>query len=511
METKLESFKASQLQGKLVLADIEFFAALERINQFAANNNLTIHVTSSARRQGAAVGGAIVPPAGRSNHLVGHAIDMNLILDGQLFNSDRLGNFSSLPAAIKNFISSIRNDPKLRWGGDFNDPVHIDDGLNIHNPNTWDAKFPIIQQQLAELTQPQNSGAPGQRLLQLIDPLMQGEDVKAIQNALIKKGFNLTADGLFGPQTDEAVTAFQRSQGLTDDGIVGQQTRQALEANGTPEVAASSSDAELTQPQNSGVSGQRLLQLTEPLMQGEDVKAIQNALIQKGFNLTADGLFGPSTDEAVMAFQRSQGLTDDGIVGQQTRQALEANGTPEVAAILAASPLDNLTVALTFTLKWEGGFVDNPLDPGGATNKGVTQSVYNAYRTSKGIGTQSVKLITDAEVHDLYETRYWNPSKAELMTLPLGVAQFDTAVLFGVNGAIKFLQQALNIEADGIFGPQTNASLENHNNKDTALSLVDKRIAFHRQRVASNPSQEVFLQGWLNRANDLKRFISEDL
>ncbi|MBE9224885.1 hypothetical protein IQ264_05315 [Phormidium sp. LEGE 05292] len=168
---------------------------------------------------------------------------------------------------------------------------------------------------------------------------------------------------------------------------------------------------------------------------------------------------------------------------------------------------DQLITALKFTLLWEGDFVNHPNDLGGATNKGITQRTYDSYRSSKSFPTQSVKFITDEEVHEIYHKYYWQPGRAELMVLPLAVVQFDTAVLFGVGGAIKFLQQAIGVTGDGIFGPQTEAALLPKNNKETGIEMVEKRIIYHNQRVVQNPSQKVFLAGWLNRANDLRKFI----
>jgi len=227
MQTKLETFKSPRFTGKPVLADVEFLDSLDKIDQFAARDGLEIFITSSARLHGIPIGGAIVPPASRSNHLVGHAIDMNIRSGGKLFNSTTLGNFSTLPTEIRQFIKSIKDDPILRWGGDFNDPVHIDDGLNLREPATWDTKFSVIQTDLNALLRP--NALPGQpRLLQLTQPLMKGDDVLAVQRALIRLGFQVEDDSKFGPATDAAVTAFQQSKGSTPDGIVGPKTREAL-------------------------------------------------------------------------------------------------------------------------------------------------------------------------------------------------------------------------------------------------------------------------------------------
>lgn len=233
MPTKLKTFSGSQFIGKPVLADIEFIPYLNIINGLASSNRLKIFVTSSTRPFGVPVSG-IVPAASRSNHLVGHAIDMNIQVGSTLLNSTALGSFRTLPASVQKFIQEIRRDPDLRWGGDFRpvDPVHIDSGLNIRDPATWNAKFPIIQAELTGLTQPGVSTGGGPRLLFLTRPLMQGADVKAVQEKLIGFGYNVGpdgADGFFGPGTEKAVAKFQEDKGIAPiDGIVGNKTLQAL-------------------------------------------------------------------------------------------------------------------------------------------------------------------------------------------------------------------------------------------------------------------------------------------
>ena len=231
MATELKTFSGSQFIGKIVLADVEFIPHLEEVNELAAKNGLKIFVTSTTRALGVPIGNTVVRPAKMSNHFVGHAIDMNVQMGGRLFNSNALGNFSSLPAAIKAFITSIRNHPVLRWGGDFGDPVHIDDGLNIREPDTWQQKLSTIQSQLTELTQPDVGTRSGPRLLFLTSPMMRGDDVRAVQKKLIEKGFNVEpgADGAFGPSTNKAVMEFQERENLDPvDGIVGPKTRAAL-------------------------------------------------------------------------------------------------------------------------------------------------------------------------------------------------------------------------------------------------------------------------------------------
>ena len=144
-ECVIKTYSNSQFIGKELRADADFMPHLDRLNQYALDCAVKIYVTSSAREPGRSVSGAIVPPASRSNHLVGHAIDMNLQSASGFFNSSKLkkSNFANLPTEIKDMITLIKNDEVLRWGGDFNpeDPVHIDDRLNHRNSERWDLKL----------------------------------------------------------------------------------------------------------------------------------------------------------------------------------------------------------------------------------------------------------------------------------------------------------------------------------------------------------------------------------
>ncbi len=131
--------------GAEVLADADFFPLLDRLNDLASASGVEIHVTSSFRDPDRAPSGAIVPPATRSNHFVGHAVDMNVKSQSGFFNSQKLkrANLAALPTEVRSFIQKVRDDPDLRWGGDFNpeDPVHIDDGLNRTDPARWQSKL----------------------------------------------------------------------------------------------------------------------------------------------------------------------------------------------------------------------------------------------------------------------------------------------------------------------------------------------------------------------------------
>lgn len=161
--------------------------------------------------------------------------------------------------------------------------------------------------------------------------------------------------------------------------------------------------------------------------------------------------------------------------------------------------------ALTFALRWEGGYVNDPDDRGGATNRGVTQGTYDAYRKSKGLGLRSVRELTDAEMRQIYVERYWNPASCGAMQWHLAVVHFDLAVNGGVLRAKKMLQQALGVKVDGKIGPATLHAIEHSDQEFVARKYLDLRQAWYHRIAVGN--QRKFLQGWLNRVAALRLFI----
>ncbi|MEM0444201.1 MAG: glycosyl hydrolase 108 family protein [Candidatus Caldarchaeum sp.] len=98
--------------------------------------------------------------------------------------------------------------------------------------------------------------------------------------------------------------------------------------------------------------------------------------------------------------------------------------------------------ALSFTLKWEGGYSNHPSDPGGATNMGITQSTYDAWRNSKGLPKQDVKNLTRDEAARIYRERYWDPLKVDNANPALALIAFDSAVNHGVSTSLKWLSES---------------------------------------------------------------------
>jgi hypothetical protein len=143
---------------------------------------------------------------------------------------------------------------------------------------------------------------------------------------------------------------------------------------------------------------------------------------------------------------------------------------------------------IKFILDREGGYVNHPADPGGATNRGITQRTYDAWRDKKGLGRQSVKACSMEETLNIYREEYWIDSWTEL-GFPLAACMCDTAVNMGLGRANKFLGQCNN----------------------SYVTYLQLRIARYKEIVANKPSQAVFLEGWMNRVTHLRRFIDEHI
>ncbi|HTU64407.1 MAG TPA: glycosyl hydrolase 108 family protein [Steroidobacteraceae bacterium] len=168
-------------------------------------------------------------------------------------------------------------------------------------------------------------------------------------------------------------------------------------------------------------------------------------------------------------------------------------------------PSPQLSSSLVFVLRWEGGFVDHPDDPGGRTNRGVTQKVYDQWRKGQGLAPQDVKLIGDDEVTAIYETGYWLAARCDRLDDPLYLVQFDTAVNMGVNRAVRFLQEAVQCPIDGDFGPTTEKAYASCDRGAAAIAYCKARESLYDRLIAKNPKLAAFRRGWLNRLNALRQ------
>jgi lysozyme family protein len=174
---------------------------------------------------------------------------------------------------------------------------------------------------------------------------------------------------------------------------------------------------------------------------------------------------------------------------------------------------DTFELALQFTLKWEGGYVHHPRDPGGPTNMGITQRTYNEYLDERKLPRRSVAELTKEEAKQIYYERFWK--FVAFVTKPewrlFRIAAFDTAVNFGPANMTWLWQKALGIKADGGWGPITAGTtatrIKWQGDLRAAVSLVCERIRYRGHVVYKDCTRKDFLNGWLNRDTDLVDYL----
>lgn len=170
----------------------------------------------------------------------------------------------------------------------------------------------------------------------------------------------------------------------------------------------------------------------------------------------------------------------------------------------AGPAMTAFAAAMKLTLGFEGGRSNHPADHGGLTNYGITQGAYDRWRRLRKLPTQPVTHITATEVGTIYHDDYWLTAHCDALPDKLAQCQFDACVHSGPEQAIRFLQQALGISADGRFGPQTRAEVA-----ATPETLIIERYLLVRDRfydvlVEHDPTQAVFRKGWHKRTAQLR-------
>lgn len=157
--------------------------------------------------------------------------------------------------------------------------------------------------------------------------------------------------------------------------------------------------------------------------------------------------------------------------------------------LITAGPVrmaDNFDAAVEITLGSEGGYVNDPNDPGGETNFGISKRAYPDI---------DIKALTLEDAKAIYRRDYWLKANCHFMPWPINALVFDTAVNHGISVAVKILQKAMGIKEDGIPGPQTLNEVSHRDTTELASWYLTYRTLVYMQLS----TWDKFGRGWLRR------------
>lgn len=166
----------------------------------------------------------------------------------------------------------------------------------------------------------------------------------------------------------------------------------------------------------------------------------------------------------------------------------------------------NFERSLAFVLEHEGGYVDHPKDPGGATNKGITIATYRRYIKRDGT-KEDLKRLTTEQAGIVYKKQYWDKVRGDDLPDGLDYAVFDFAVNSGPGRAAKFLQKIVGATQDGQIGKLTLLAVAASPKSTPQLieELCADRLAFLK-RLKHWPS---FKNGWTARITGVETHATE--
>lgn len=160
----------------------------------------------------------------------------------------------------------------------------------------------------------------------------------------------------------------------------------------------------------------------------------------------------------------------------------------------------NFDGAFNHVMQSEGGYSNDPLDPGGETNLGVTKKAWAAY-LGRPVKDGEMAALTAPIVKPFYKSQYWDKLRGDDLPYGLDYLAFDFAVNAGVHQSALFLQRGVGAKADGIIGKDTLYRIAQANSRLLILGFTNQKELFYREIAQQKPSQVKFLKGWLIRAS----------
>ena len=160
---------------------------------------------------------------------------------------------------------------------------------------------------------------------------------------------------------------------------------------------------------------------------------------------------------------------------------------------------ENWDASFKMVLAHEGGYVNDPRDPGGRTNLGVTQRAWEGY-VGNPVDEDFMRKLTPEVVKPFYKAMYWDKIKGDQLPNGVDYAAYDLAVNSGVGRAAKYLQQIAGVAADGAIGPKSIEAIKACDPEQTVQALCDMRLDFLKRL----PTFETFGKGWSRRVAEVK-------
>lgn len=157
---------------------------------------------------------------------------------------------------------------------------------------------------------------------------------------------------------------------------------------------------------------------------------------------------------------------------------------------------ENFDLCHPWVLAHEGGYVNHPKDPGGATNQGITTATYRAYLKRKGLPMTDVRNLTPEQRDEIYRTQYWDKVMGDDLPDGIDYAIYDFAVNSGPGRAVKFIQRIVGVKEDGVMGLQTLAAIRGVNDRrDLIIRLCEERFRWLKRLKTWG----TFGKGWTRR------------
>lgn len=157
--------------------------------------------------------------------------------------------------------------------------------------------------------------------------------------------------------------------------------------------------------------------------------------------------------------------------------------------------IDNWTQSLAKVLESEGGFVNHPRDPGGATKYGITKATYENW-LGRRVTLDQMKALTVVQVAPIYKANYWDKVRADELPDGIDLLMFDFAVNAGVSRAVRIAQKVVGVKADGVIGPVTLGAIRDTDPLTFIQEYTDRKLSFYRRLK----TYDVFGRGWETRS-----------